>query len=381
MIRFFLSLCLIFCLCNCRDTQPVVRLPSTEVQVVRNTTHDLAALGRYVRAVKLETSQDSLLGVISAVKLDAVTGDILVGDYRVNKTVLRFSKDGAFKGRIGGKGQGPGEYHEIQGFTPTPDGGVVILGATDLLRYDAAGKMTDKTSLRMAANWVEAHGEYLYVRAIRGPQAGNHAVVVFDKDLEEVTKFHPRDKLLDDMAYIPLNPLARMGDRIFASEVYDFQATAYDLQGKPLTTWRFPNANDQLKKYLKNPRKMKQEDMKGYFGGMHRARSIYAVNSRLYMLEVKAGERIMRSSILNPDTNVFTIYENLKLANPDPSEDYLTMSALVGSYDKGLIGYVEDPERLQTHRDKHPVLADVAFEATENPVILFFEIDPAPPRS
>ena len=374
MLRFFIGMSFLFFLCHCGEQPLLSALPATPVEVVREPTRKLADLGFYERAVALETTDASLIGGIQSIKLDPRTGDLLVGDFRATQAILRFNPEGRFLQRYGRVGQGPGEYEAIHGFAPLANGRIVALGSFKLLLWEADGSLVTEQPLRMAATWVEARGEDIYVRVIRGPEAGGFAVFRLNGDLKKLARFHPRDPRLDRVAYVPYNAMTLGGRHLYLSECYDFRLTAYDLAGKLTGSWVFPSRNERVVPLLQKAGKLTAQERNLLFRGIHRPRAIYAFSEILYLWEVKTDEGLMNSCLFEPGANRFTVYENLKLVGSDPEEADLTMTDLVGRYDRGLIGYCEDPALLRKHAADHPVLADLKVGENDNPVVLFFRL-------
>jgi len=358
----------------CSDA-PIVPLPNpVEPRVIRNETTDLADLGSYARAVPLETTDATLLGMVNAVKIDPATGDLLVGDYRVSKMLLRFDATGRLLRQEGRPGKGPGEYESLQAFHPLANGKLLVCGLHKLIIYDAEGEVAVERSMNLAVNWVATIGNRIYVRAVSGRDAEDVEILELDHRLDVLGRFHRRDPKLKQIIFIPRDTMAVAGDRLYLTEHYDPRLTAYDPAGTPGRSWMLPNENHLLDDRFARAEKMKQDDLFALFGDIHRFQSIHAIGERLFLLETHRAGELARPVLFHPDGGTAELFSKLALVGSRASATYLTMTMLVGHYEDGLIGICDDKARFDAAKQHHPILADIAFEETDNPVLLFFRL-------
>ena len=366
-------------LTNCGESPAGRLLPSSPPDFVHKPDSDLSALGHYSRAIKLETHPDAILGNINEIKLDPRNGDLLVADFRVTKKVYRFNQKGQFLRSYGTIGQGPGEYRGLMGFAPMDDGRLVVLSTYKMILFSMDGAYLDSAQVKIAPHGVQTHGNRIYIHAISGRKRIKHAVHVYDDDFHKVTEFHPYDRRIDQLPFIPRNSLAKGSGGFFVSESYDFRLAAYDWNGRRQQAWRFPADNEQLQPFWQKLGQgpLSPKDKKAFFALLHRPIYTFAVGELVYLHEVKTSQNIERSCLLDPQTSQVTVFDNLTLISEAGRDDYLTLDGLVGSHNDGLIGYLEDPARLARHRSSTPALEGLELNESENPIVLFFDITAA----
>ena len=105
-----------------------------ETEIQQYNSDKLSAIVEYFDIVPLETSDDCLLGEINVIKKRA-------GRYYVRTNANRldvFNGDGKHLMKVGGVGQGPGEYAAICDFDADNDH-IYILVPGKILRYDSNG--------------------------------------------------------------------------------------------------------------------------------------------------------------------------------------------------------------------------------------------------
>ena len=369
---------LLFAACSETVISP---LPSpVEIRMSRNETTDLSALGTYVRAVPLETTDATLLGMVNSAKIDPLTGDILVGDYRVSKTILRFDGTGGLLRQEGALGKGPGEYESLQAFHPLADGKLLVCGLHKLIIYDTDGGLLVERSMSLAVNWVTTIRDRIYVRAVSGTSAEKAEMLELNGELEVIRRFHPRDPRLRKIIFIPHASLAATGDQLLVSDLYDPRVTTYDPDGNPVRSWMLPNDNHLLESRFGRAKSMKQHELFAFFDDIHRFLSIHAVGDRLFIHETHPSNGLSRPILLDPTGGTATAFTSLKLVGGDAAGNYLTLTTIVGSYEDGLIGICDDKARFDAAKANHPELAEIEVAETDNPVLLFFRLNDREPR-
>lgn len=361
----------------CGSSSPFASIPQDQVTVTRETGNDLSRLGRFVRAIPLETPDEALLGGINEIKLDPSSGHLLVGDFKITKRVFRFDQNGRYLHSYGRLGQGPGEYQGLMSFAPLDDGRVVLLSTFKMLLFSAEGKHLKSVRLKASPHGVQTQGNRIYVHAISGEERLRKAVLVYDDDLQRIDSFHPHDQRLDRLPFIARHSLAKGQDALYVSHSYDYRISVYDFEGRPRQIWDLPNSNDDLQPFWTELRqgRLNPKQRLDFFQLLHRPVYTFAVDDLVYLFEVKVSAQLFRSSLLNGKTGALRVYDHIRLLSEELHPANLTMEAVVGSYDRGLIGYCEDPQRLNHHRD-HPVLQHINYREADNPVILFFELKP-----
>jgi hypothetical protein len=101
------------------------------------------------RVVKLETTDNSLIGEVS--KVEVVNDRIIVLDERDSESVFMFDGQGNFIRQIGRKGRGPGEYTNAVNFVVDYDNSHIIVsdeGGRKQLFYDFDGRFIKEYKMR-----------------------------------------------------------------------------------------------------------------------------------------------------------------------------------------------------------------------------------------
>ena len=144
---FFVIHCIVvlfvFSGCNSdsKDSTATVIDLSNGVQTVNEL--DLSDFASSVRYVKLETSDENILGEITKVMYEDEM--ILISDNQ-EKHVFVFNKDGSFKQKVGKIGQGPEEYVKLSWFDYLPKNNEILIQSYSWNAhfYDLEGNFRNK---------------------------------------------------------------------------------------------------------------------------------------------------------------------------------------------------------------------------------------------
>ena len=339
------------------------------------SVHSLDALGSYTKAVALETHENALLGSITKVEVDPNTGDILVADTFVTHKVYRFSSKGRFLRAYGGKGEGPGEYQRLFTFT-LHKSRVALFSLGKRLLFEADGRLVLEDPSYTNDVFAQSSGDRIFVYSLLGYRPSKNMAFSLDENFEIQERFHPIDKRIRKIPFLPNEGLAVQGNQIVLSEFCDYELALYDRKGNYRKTFRFPNGNHELDPLwrLSKDKLTKNRNRKKITQSLHRASAIHTVNGYLHILESHPENQILRSNLWDLETHQLYTYEGIRLVRAGKDADYLSMNQLVGAYNQGLIGVCDDPENF--HRFKHqiPAAQGIEFTDNDNPVLLFFEL-------
>ena len=124
---FFFSIMLISC--SSKNNQQELSLDGAyytiDLDAEKEDPIPLSSLFKSVRTVILETGEDFLIGNISTIHV--FDGHIYILDSRKAKGLYVFDMEGRFIRKIGGLGQGPGEYLEPADFTLDTNNGIIYI--------------------------------------------------------------------------------------------------------------------------------------------------------------------------------------------------------------------------------------------------------------
>ena len=145
MKRFFLSVIIVFLFSPCFGQYIKVqnskdkRIIDLDRASYPNTSFLLSTLYKSVKLVPLETNRFCLIGRIC--KMQVIDNFILVMDNQIANSLYVFNREGRFIRKIGGVGQGPGEYISIADFTINTENKTVYIQdgrLSRILKYDLA---------------------------------------------------------------------------------------------------------------------------------------------------------------------------------------------------------------------------------------------------
>lgn len=227
-------------------SHPVHRVKGTDVSAIdlplRQREHllNLSELADSVRYIPLETTDSCLIGSIDKL-LTTDEGDFVVVDKEIAAAVYLFGADGRFRNRIGSRGQGYGEYVQIEDVTY--GGGYVYVWDSSLdkvLKYTEQGEPVDEYKFGYTAYSIYCLGEDLlafccdYVPnpslgqenrypslLIYDAASGKLGVDLFFEEVENSAGYvMTLNNLVDGNLYLPLNDTLYAVNKSGASAEY-----------------------------------------------------------------------------------------------------------------------------------------------------------------
>jgi hypothetical protein len=105
------------------------------ITIIKKEAIEISKIGGIERAIKLETTEDSVIGNIDKLIIGK-NSEIFIGDYFSSKKIFRFTRDGKFMNFYGRIGQGPGEYVQIMGFTIDAADNIILLTPHKLIKFE-----------------------------------------------------------------------------------------------------------------------------------------------------------------------------------------------------------------------------------------------------
>jgi len=335
-------------------------------------THQISDLGQYERFVALETVDEALIGSIDAVKQSS-EGDFLIGDFRSTLKIYRFDRDGRFLTAYGNKGQGPGEWENLRGFEIFPSGEILAVSPRMLTLFAPDGALLNQLDLPYFADESLLMGERVYLRtAPLGRKGMKNEIKIYDKELKEVKTMHPFDRRIQILAFLPTTSMATRNGQLFVSQRFDFGLTIYDDSHQAQAYLPFPNYNDAFPDLWKVKPKT-DGDIQKMVTRLHRAVAIYAYDEGLFLLETNAERGILRANLLDPQENQMYRFQDLQLFNPDNT--FLPLNKIVGAYERGIIGVLDNPDLLEKHRSQYPGLTNIKVTVESNPILVLLDLN------
>ncbi|GHT49438.1 6-bladed beta-propeller [Bacteroidia bacterium] len=131
-----------------------------------------------MKSVKLETNDESLIGMIDKIRLAENRFFILD---RLQKTLLVFSDTGKFLWKINNKGNGPGEYSAIIDFDLNNDKLYLFDPNRNVLEYDLSGNFIKNYPLKRFGTSIAVKDAYFYLYTCNYPtDEGNYQLLIMD---------------------------------------------------------------------------------------------------------------------------------------------------------------------------------------------------------
>lgn len=347
-----------------------------EFNVTQKKYTHFTEAGKITKAIKLETTSDSLLALIDRVIVDPQTGDLIIGDFRKAKRVLRFSSQGRFIRGYGTPGNGPGEYHHMRDLTVTSNGDVILLTATKMLRYDKTGKFLKESRLDFYAGDIECIDDLLYIPVLRYRRdpGDKKAIVTLTPAFEQTGGVGVFDTRLEKLIYSAHKATASIGKSLYFIDNYEFNLNIYDTETRKTIRLPIPNNNAVLDK-IWSKKRISQADKKEIHTHLHHFISIMSVEDRLMLIESHRASKIHRGWLLNLNKkevhmfNLSCLYGDYRVEDkPD-----LFFHRIFGTFDKRIIGDFNNTEIFNRYKHKYPLLKDIQFMPEDNPILVFFE--------
>lgn len=343
---------------------------------VSQSGNQLDQLGQYTNFVPLESPEAALLGSISLVR-QATNGDWLIGDFRSSLKIYRFNSEGRFLLSYGNKGLGPGEWEHITGFDLFSNGDLLAICPNKLVRFAEGGEVVDEVPLSYFADEGLIIKDRVYLRIASSSMLRvNSGIAVLDEQLSPVMNLHRAEPRLQMLSYLPQASIAKSGDRLFVSEIYDYAFSIYQADGNPIASYRFASLNPELDKvWPESLQKMTQDHKDQIIAGTHRAQQIFALQNGVFMFESNMDSRRYWPVWFDLDSNTLTKFPELKLFQSEDNS-HMPISQVVGSYDRGLIAIIDDPAVFARYQARYPQIADHVFSINDNPILVQLELTP-----
>ena len=129
-MKYFLCFLILIFFVSCSNKQSESSMVDSDCIIInldekRGSSIPLSTYFNSVQAIILETKDECLIGRIN--ELQVFDGYIYVLDSRIAKSLFVFDMNGHFIRKIGGLGNGPGEYNSLEDFTLDTENGFIFL--------------------------------------------------------------------------------------------------------------------------------------------------------------------------------------------------------------------------------------------------------------
>lgn len=333
-------------------------------------------IGKITEVIKLETTDNSLIGDVKYVVRDK-NSDIYIGDYHTRK-VFRFNKNGKFITCYGRFGGGPGEYHQIMDFAIDMDDSVFLLTPLKLIRFSKDGKFIKEVRINYFAKDIMFIDDLIYVFVLRYRRSTKNKkkILILNSDLKEIGGISKYDERLEKHLYLPKRILSKYNNKLYFIDIYDLKLNIFNPAALSISNLNIPNENAKLDSLWKKERlSMKDENKLGF--DLHRFELVYAFNKGLLLHENCKTKGISKFWLLNLEKRRAIIfpYSNICKYSDKETTESLFFNYIAGSYDQGVIGVFDSVERFNKYKKDFPALKDIEFTIEDNPILALFEFD------
>jgi 6-bladed beta-propeller protein len=346
------------------------------IKIIKKNATRLNDIGKITKAIKLETTEDSILSYVSQVYIDPGTGDLLVGDFQKGNRLMRYNNEGKFIRRYGRIGQGPGEYKYIEDFCNIPNGDIIMLTREKLIKFASDGKLLKEIRPGIWAHDIEILNDLIYIHTLDSSRDKKNrgAISVFDFSLQKKDSFGPFDRRYEKARLGLVNYLAKFGNNLYFLENYDPAINIYNTNTKEIKRFQVPNDNGRLDVIL-GKKQLTQKDHEEIMNVVHHFISIISVGDKLLLSESCREKEISsfwlmdfekKQAVIFPGTSLFGDYKK-------KVQDDLFFDLYSGYNGNGIIGVFRYPEKFNLHKKNQPFLKDIPFNNDDNPILVFFE--------
>lgn len=366
----------LFLLANgCKNEKKNEMIPFESFSVARTNISHFSEVGSIKKAVKLETTEDSLIGTVEKV-VCGKNGDLYIGDYDSAKKILRFDSEGNYIQSYGKTGEGPGEYSYLRAFDLTGEGNIVLVSFHKLIMYNKEGRLIKQIRLNYFANDIKIVGQniYLYITRYRYSEKKKKAIFVLNTGLQKIGEFGTHDSRVEKYSFLTRTSIVNVDSLLYFINLYDLKINQY-YPGKNLVREiHVPNQNNRLDKTW-NKKKLREEDCREIKNRLHRFNSIRAYGKDIILLEICKEKNLYDLWRLNPNTKKIIIYPYFKIFR-DPrleSQQNLSPGWIAGSSKNQLITVLENVEDFNKYKKNFEILKDIEYKMEDNPILVFFE--------
>jgi len=200
-MNFLLLFACLFLLCGCRQAfVEAYPIKTMEVAIDENSIIKFSDIYESVRFVRLETSDDYLVGHID--KLIATDDKYIILDRTVANMIFVFNSDGSFSNRIGSIGRGPNEFDEPSDMAyDAHDDELLVLchNLKAIYRFKLDGTFVGKTEMDWWVNSIYVVGEdacllYFNNRIQPNKKKSSFNIVIINKEGAKLKELLPFNK-------------------------------------------------------------------------------------------------------------------------------------------------------------------------------------------
>lgn len=375
MNKIALSMLLLLTACSSTPREKEKIIDFRSLKIIKGNEAKLEDLGKMVRVIKLQTKTNSLIGSVDKVMMDK-NGDLVIGDFRTTKQVLRFDNQGTFINKYSQQGQGPGEYPDLINFSITGQGDIILLTGLKLIKLSRDGHLLKETRINFYPGYIESIDDSLYISIFRyrQPNEKKNAIIILNPFFVRtggVGKYDPR---LENYLFALHNCTAKSEKSLFFLDYYDLTINIYDTVSQELLRLPFPCDNTKLEKTWQK-KHFTQEDDQEILTYLHRFNDIFYFDGRLLLFEIHNASNTYNIWLLDLEKKEARVFKQSSLLGDFQVKEKqgLYFNRVAGVFEKGIICVFDDVENFNRYKAGFPETKDIEFNAEDNPILVFFE--------
>jgi hypothetical protein len=262
--------------CSACSNKTVIRPLDVENEIIKLSSF---------KRIETSSMPESIIKNVRYVKLDGSSEDIQFKDIHILKmtnnrifildAILRklvvFDSTGAGLGKVGSRGQGPGEYTRIHDFCVSDAGDVYLKDGTrgrrKLFGFDKDFKLISEQSLPFGANYVQRLTNNKFLFALSSWNKENNAssqIVITDNRLKTEKSYLQFDDNVDENFVIGVGTFTSFGDRILYHRTIDNYVYEFSKEGEPLKSYFFDFGNKDVPNHVRKNIEDNWEEIKRY---------------------------------------------------------------------------------------------------------------------
>ena len=158
-------------------------------------------------------------------------------------------------------------------------------------------------------------------------------------------------------------------------DVYDLALTMHDPIKDRNTRWTFSDENRKFAAAWKKP-ELDEDDRTTIKKNIRRFESIYASESKIYLIETKRDESGINLWVVDPADKSIAVFPYLELiGSREQKSSALRFDYLAGAYQNGMVFVIEDEKKFKAVQDRYPQFRDLKFGLNENPALIYIRFD------
>jgi len=265
--------------CTSCNTKTVQQQLNVETEIINFSSF---------KKIEISSMPESIVTDTSYVKLDGSFDDIIFRESNIIKiknnrifildVMLRklvvFDSTGAGLGKVGSRGQGPGEYLRIHDFCVSDAGDIYLKDGSGgkgetarLFVYNKDFELLSVQQLPFSPNYIQRLNNDNFLFALNSFNKGNNAsiqIVLTNDKFKTETAYLQFDEYVDENFILGIGTFTCFDDKILYLRTIDNYVYEFSNEGKPLKTYFFDFGNRDVPNNVRKNIEGNWEELKRY---------------------------------------------------------------------------------------------------------------------